>query len=93
VDHFVDTEDYTSDDGIRSGPEDVTGDHDAFVPVVVQMLPMSADDHIYEDAERNLLRLRAFAGKWGGHDGSFDISPPFAVKTGRYFRRLLKEFD
>ena len=50
---------------------------------------MSARNHIYQRRHEDLLALRAYAGKWGGHDGIVDKSPPFAPKTGRYFRKLL----
>jgi hypothetical protein len=45
---------------------------------------------LYQPQHADLLRLRAFAGKWGGHDGPIDKSPAFGVKTGRYFRKLLR---
>jgi hypothetical protein len=50
---------------------------------------MSPNRHIYQPSEEDLLRLRAFAGRWGGHDGLIDKSPRFRAKTGHYFRRLL----
>jgi hypothetical protein len=89
IEHFQDTEDFTSDDGIRTGPPEVIGENPAAASRLVVM-PMSADDHIYQDQNFDLLRLRAFAGKWGGHNGIIDRSPPFMVKTGRYFRKLLR---
>ncbi len=90
IDHFVDTEDYTSDDGIRTGPSDVVGDHPRAVAHAVEVLPMSGDNHIYQAQNADLLRLRAYPGKWGGHDGFIDKSPRFEAKTGRYFRKLLR---
>ena len=48
-----------------------------------------AGNHIYQPRHADLLALRSYAGKWGGHDGIVDKSPPFAPKTGRYFRKLL----
>jgi hypothetical protein len=89
IEHFVDTEDYTSDDGVHAGPEDIIGDDPTRVALSVQVLPMSADDHIYQPQHEAFLALRAYAGKWGGQDGVIDKSPPFAPKTGRYFRKLL----
>ena len=53
------------------------------------VLPMSAEEHIYQPGHEDLLRLRAFAGKWGGHDSFIDKSPRFVARTGRYFRKLL----
>lgn len=88
--HFViDTRDFTSDDGIRTGPEDVVGDHPLAVAKRLIVMPMSADNHIYGPGNEELLMLRAFPGKWGGHDGPIDKSPAFKPKTGRYFRKLL----
>jgi hypothetical protein len=89
IEHFVDTEDFTSEDGVRGGPPDVIDGHPTAISTHVFMLSMSADNHIYLPANESLLRLRAYAGKWGGHDGSVDKSPPFAPKTRRYFRKLL----
>jgi hypothetical protein len=58
----------------------------------VLVLPMSAGNHIYQPRHEDLQALRTFAGKWGGHDGFVDKSPPFAPKTGRYFRKLIGKF-
>jgi hypothetical protein len=91
IDHFVDTEDFTSDDGVRTGPEDIVGDHPTAAGCTLMVLPMSADNHIYQPANVDLLRLRAFPGKWGAHDGPIDTSPPFKAKTGRYFRKLIEK--
>jgi hypothetical protein len=89
IEHFVDTEDFTSDDGLHGGPDAVVGEDPARVASHVMVLPISADNHIYQPRHEHLLALRAFAGKWGGHDGIVDKSPPFAPKTGRYFRKLI----
>lgn len=88
VDAFVDTEDFTSDDGVHGGPQDLAGNDPTFVRTRVQVLPMSAQGDLYEPAQRDRLVHRAFAGHWGGHDGTIDKSPTFKVKTGRYFRNL-----
>jgi hypothetical protein len=89
IEHFVDTEDFTSDEGVHSGPDEIVGDYPAKVAAHTQVLPMSADNHIYMPSNEALLQLRAYAGKWGGHDGTVDDSPPFTPKTGRFFRKLL----
>jgi hypothetical protein len=89
IEHFVDTEDFTSDEGVHSGPGEDVGSDPAAVTQRVIVMPMSADNHIYLPQNDELLRLRAYAGTWGGHDGPFDISPSFVTKTGRYFRKLL----
>lgn len=92
VEHFTDTEDITSDDGIRTGPEEVVGEHPTAVANRLVVMPMSADNHIYKPEENeDLLRLRAYAGKWGAHDGIIDHSSTFRAKTGRYFRKLLSQ--
>jgi hypothetical protein len=93
--HFTDTEDITSDDGIRTGPPEVVGDHPTAVANRLVVMPMSADNHIYQGespgnpGNEDLLRLRAYAGKWGANAGIIDHSSTFRAKTGRYFRRLL----
>lgn len=92
IEHFTDTEDITSDDGIRTGPADVVGDHPTAVANRLVVMPMSADNNIYQpepEENEDLLRLRAYAGKWGANDGIIDHSSTFRAKTGRYFRRLL----
>jgi hypothetical protein len=89
IEHFVDTEDFTSDDGIHTGPERPEVGDPTAVRNRVTSLPMSAGDHIYQD--RDLLRLAAFPGFWGGSNGFVDKSPPFIQKTGRYFRKLLRQ--
>ena len=57
--------------------------------IFVRALARPAGNHIYQPRHADLLALRSYAGKWGGHDGIVDKSPPFAPKTGRYFRKLL----
>jgi hypothetical protein len=89
IEHFIDTEDFTSDQGVRSGPEDVVGAHPTAVRQRVITVPMSADTHVYQPLHEELLRLRSFPGKWGGHDGTVDKSPAYPPKTARYFRALL----
>jgi hypothetical protein len=90
IEHFVDTEDFTSDDGIHAGPEPDDGELEpTAVRRRVMVLPMSNGDHIYQD--REILRLAAFPGLWGGTDGIVDKSPPFSPKTGRFFKKLLKQ--
>jgi hypothetical protein len=96
IEHFTDT-DITSDDGIRTGPAEVVGEHPAAVANRLVVMPMSADNHIYQPespenpGNEDLLRLRAYAGKWGANDGIIDHSSTFRAKTGRYFRKLLSQ--
>ena len=89
IEHFVDTEDFTSEEGVHAGPDDVVAEHPGKVAAHVLVLPMSRGNHIYQPRHEALLALRAYAGKWGGQDGIVDKSPPFATKTGRYFRKLI----
>ncbi len=91
IEHFVDTEDFTSEEGVHAGPHDIVGGDPAGVAAHVVMLPMSANNHVYRPANEALLLLRSYAGKWGAHDGIVDISPPFPTKTARYFRKLLSK--
>jgi hypothetical protein len=85
-----DTEDFTSDGGIHTGPAEFIGNNPSDMKSTLVVMPTSTEDNIYQDQHADLLRLRAFAGKWGGHDGIINNSPIFSVKTGRYFRKLLK---
>ncbi len=89
LEHFVDTEDFTSDEGGHTGTAPPPTQDRTFVRSRVSLLPMSNDTHIYQN--RDLLRLVAFPGLGGGSDGFVDKSPPFTPKTGRYFRRLLRQ--
>ena len=89
IEHFVDTEDFTSDDGVHSG--DAT--NPANVKQQVHVLPMSGGNHIYRQQHTELLRLYAYPGKWGGHDGFSDVSPQFQHKTGRFFRKLVRNLS
>jgi hypothetical protein len=93
LEHFTDTEDITSADGIQTGPEEIVGEQPTAVGKRLVVMPMSADNHIYQPANRELLRLRAYAGKWGAHDGIIDHSPTFRAKTGRYFRKLISQIS
>jgi hypothetical protein len=87
LEHFIDTEDFTSEEGVHGGPgvdaADPTG-----VATHVLSLPMSANRHIYDGNHDDLLALRAYPGKWGGDDGIVDKSPPFPPKTKRYLNKL-----
>jgi hypothetical protein len=87
--HFNDVVDKTSEDGLYSGPK-AREEDPLWIRTDLTVMPMSKRDHIYMPVHRELLRLRAFAGKWGGHDGFIDKSPEFKAKTGRYFRKLLR---
>ena len=88
VEHFTDTEDFVSDEGVQTGPEADPADPRTVDHQIVAV-PMSGDINVYQD--RDLLTLKAFPGFWGGHDGAIDSSPKYIPKTGRFFRKLLKD--
>jgi hypothetical protein len=90
LEHFIDTEDFTSDKGVKAGPGADPASDPTAIETRVLTLPMSAEDHIYDGDHNDLLVLRAFPGHWGGHDGIVDKSPQFKPKTKRYLHRLLE---
>ncbi|WP_329439751.1 hypothetical protein [Streptomyces canus] len=90
IECFQDTHDFTSDDGIRTGPAAAVDGHPAGIATDLVVLPMSVDNHIYQPQNADLLRLRAFPGKWGANDGPRNRSGPLEAKSGRYFRKLLQ---
>jgi hypothetical protein len=71
-------------------PPEVIDENPAAFETKLNVIPMSADDHIYQPQHNDLLRLRAFPGNWGGHNGIINHSGPLEVKSGRYFRKLLR---
>ena len=88
LDHFIDTHDETSEDGLHGippgAPSDPESDH-----LHVELVPLSAGENVYQESSADRLRYAAFPGAWGGHRGSVDTSPRYVPKTGRYFRQLL----
>lgn len=92
VEHFVDSEDQTSENGVSIGPGAPDPESLQFEKRV-EVTPLSNienDENIYQESRRGALAVRAFPGKWGGDDGLIDKSPPWANKTARYFRRFLR---
>jgi hypothetical protein len=100
IEHFVDAEDETTDNGIRTGPQSTTpvgGTSIANELVVTPLSNIQGGVNLYQaglDPPLNNLELtelvrRAFPGKWGGHDRTADRSAPFEDKTTRYFRKFL----
>lgn len=94
VEHFVDAEDETSDNGAVIGPESADPEGLRFEKRI-EVTPLSDirnGVNIYQDtpALRAALAVRAFPGKWGGDAGLTDKSPPWENKTARYFRRFLR---
>lgn len=89
-DHFVEASDKTSDDGTWVQSDAIDSDAPTRVAHRVEIVPMSGEEHVYQLTYDQLLRLRGFPGKWGGHDSLVDTSPQYVEKTGRFFRKLLK---
>jgi hypothetical protein len=94
VEHFVDAEDQTSDNGASIGPEPPDPASLEFGKQI-EVTPLSDiqdDVNIYQDipALRAALAVRGFPGTWGGDAGTIDKSPPWENKTARYFRRFLR---
>jgi hypothetical protein len=96
AEHFVGTDDETSDQGIIADSDELPNTNPDEQQRVVRPetlhLPLSSQDHIYApQSPGDLARLavRAFAGKWGGHNEIKNKSWPHQAKTGRYFRKLL----
>jgi hypothetical protein len=90
VEHFVDSEDKTSDDGASVGP-DAPAPGSLQFEKRIEVTPLSdIQTNIYQDALRAALAVRDFPGIWGGHDDTVDHSSPWEIKTGRYFRRFLE---
>lgn len=96
VEHFVDAEDETSDNGASIGPEPPDPGSLEFEKQI-EVTPLSDiqdqdDVNIYQDtpALRAALAVRGFPGTWGGDAGAIDKSPQWENKTARYFRRFLK---
>jgi hypothetical protein len=100
VEHFVDAEDQTSDNGVHTGPESSTPAGPTTFPTELNVAPVSDiqnDVNLYQAGltppGNNLdlaeLARRAYPGKWGGHDGVADHSATWGDKTPRYFKKFL----
>ena len=87
IEHFIDTKDFTSDDGVHAGPGSDRSNSQTVAHRIVT-LPMSTGNHVYND--RALLTPLAYPGFWGDHDGPIDASAPFIPKTGRFFRKFVE---
>jgi hypothetical protein len=92
VEHFVDSEDETSDNGASIGPGPADPGSLRF-DRQIEVTPLSdieTDSNIYQNDQRDALAIRAFPGQWGGDSGLKDKSPRWENKTARYFRRFLR---
>jgi hypothetical protein len=109
AEHFADSEDETTDNGVSTGPDPEPGTDPG--PLVFPsrrvVTPLSAitgpnaDVNAYQAAldapPANVsladLTRRAFPGKWGAMDGIRDHSPKWENKTARYFRKFVHSGD
>jgi hypothetical protein len=100
AEHFRDSNDETSTDGIAAGREDqIPGevvDPERLAPVEMAVTPLSADRNVYAGsspptrAEDQMLGLLSYAGRLGATDAKLgNISPVFERKPGRLFRKLI----
>jgi len=98
AEHFVDSEDETSDGGTFTGPPDDINLEDPdigprFFETEIITTPLSGEppnSHIYTEGNRDALAVRSFTGRWGAHNNRIDHSGPFDNKTGRYFRKFIR---
>ena len=94
VEHFVDSEDETSDNGVSVGPgEPDPNPANLEFAKKIEVTPLSdiqTDVNIYQPAFRPARAIRGYHGKWGGDDGLVSYSESWENKTARYFGRFLK---
>jgi hypothetical protein len=99
IEHFVDAEDETTDNGVRTGPTiPVGGTSFAHELLVTPLSNINGGLNLYQagfDPPENGLDLcelarRAYPGKWGAHDDIADHSSQWEVKTARYFRKFVE---
>jgi hypothetical protein len=95
IEHFVDSEDETSDNGVSVGPSEPDPDPAKLeFAKQIEVTPLSnivTDVNIYQPAFRPTRAIRGYNGKWGGDEGTIDHSSPWENKTARYFRRFLED--
>ena len=101
IEHFVDAEDETTDDGARTGPTTTTpvgGTSFAHELIVTPLSSIDGGRNLYQAGfdppENGLdpseLARRAYRGKWGAHDETSDHSSQWEDKTARYFRKFVE---
>jgi len=105
AEHFADSEDVTSNDGVSTpGRSSEPTDEVLVFRAETQVTPLSninSDENIYNAANGQnpladplaALGRRAFSGKIGAHDGFSDKSPKFKTKTARFYRKLLRAVE
>jgi len=107
VEHFVDAEDETSNNGASVGPGPApqpggtTFDKTLLVTPLSKIDDPARDLNLYQAAlpgtppspDITLVDLarRAFPGKWGATSGIVNHSAPWQNKTTRYFRKFLEK--
>jgi hypothetical protein len=97
LEHFVGSDDETSDNGVSVGPgEPDPNPANLEFAKKLEVTPLSDimnDVNIYQSAFRPTRAIRGYQGMWGGDDGLIDHSAPWENKTARYFRNFLKYGD
>jgi hypothetical protein len=98
IEHFVDAEDETTDNGVRTGPSIPVGGSNFAHELLVTPLSSIIDGlNLYQAGfdppasglDPCELARRAYRGKWGAHDGTADHSSQWETKTARYFRKFV----
>jgi hypothetical protein len=92
LEHFVGSDDETSDNGVSVAPGEPDPANLKFEKEI-EVTPLSDildGVNIYQAAFRSTRAIRGYHGKWGGDDGLVDHSAPWENKTARYFRDFLK---
>lgn len=108
AEHFADSEDQTSNDGVStpgtteaSSESPLEFDAETIITALSDISDEN-DQNIYnstngsepsDQAELLALGRRAYAGKIGGHDDTTAYSPNLKNKTARYFRKLLRAVE
>jgi hypothetical protein len=95
LEHFIGSDDETSDNGVSVGPGEPDPANLEFTKKI-EVTPLSdilTDVNIYQPALRQTRAIRGYYGMWGGDDGKVSHSAPWENKTARYFRNFLKYGD
>ena len=109
VEHFVDAEDQTSDDGASVGPGPAPQPGGLVFDKTITVTPLSKIDEPDQDINLYQAALlpsplppdlaladlvrRAFPGKWGATEGIRDHSSQWENNTARFFRKFLSSGD
>ncbi len=93
IEHFVDTEDKTSDHGGYTDNNEPDGSSDRHFGSVIETTPLSEQNNIYKNNDSGELAIRSYPGKYGGTSGLKNRSSNFKNKSGRYYRKLIKNVN